>query len=110
MKKTTQTIYERLLTSSVFTGVLEKPLFQRFFEYEESEGSKKLRAYGKFVAEIYALGGSLTEGVKRLLSEDENSLDEIAQRCGFSDGYSMSKFFKKHEGLPPGKYRKSLYE
>lgn len=72
MKKTTQTIYERLLTSSVFTGVLEKPLFQRFFEYEESEGSKKLRAYGKFVAEIYALGGSLTEGVKRLLSEDEN--------------------------------------
>ena len=50
------------------------------------------------------------EKIRKLLSEDENSLDEIAQRCGFSDGYSMSKFFKKHEGLPPGKYRKSLAE
>ena len=50
------------------------------------------------------------EKIRNLLSEDENSLDEIAIRCGFSDGYSMSKFFKKHEGLPPGKYRKSLYE
>ena len=72
MKKSIQTIYERLLTVSVFSGVLEKPLFQRFFEYAEEESRKKLRAYGKFVAEIYSLGGSLTDGVKKLLAEDEN--------------------------------------
>ena len=50
------------------------------------------------------------EKIRKLLSDGEMSFDEIAEKCGFSDGYSMSKFFKKHEGLPPGKYRRSLKE
>ena len=50
------------------------------------------------------------EEIRKLLSDYELPLDEVAKRCGFADGYSMSKFFKKHEGMPPGKYRYSLKE
>lgn len=50
------------------------------------------------------------EKIRELLSDDSLSLDEIARQTGFSDGYSMGKFFKKHEGMPPGKYRYSLKE
>jgi len=50
------------------------------------------------------------EKIRELLSKDSLSLDEVAKQTGFADGYSMSKFFKKHEGMPPGKYRYSLKE
>lgn len=82
MTQKLEKIYHSLCVSSVFGGVLKQPLFERFFEYAESrETAQKLRAYGKFVAEIYTLGGSLTESVKRLLSEDENEFVKTSA-CG----------------------------
>ena len=50
------------------------------------------------------------ERIRQMLAETEASLDEIAQAVGFSDKYSMSKFFHKHEGMPPGKYRKAIHQ
>lgn len=49
-----------------------------------------------------------TETIRTLLQETELSMDDIARRTGFSDRYSMGKFFKKTEGMPPVQYRKSL--
>ena len=34
------------------------------------------------------------------------SITEIAEKCGFSDANYFIRFFKKHKGLPPGKYEK----
>ena len=48
------------------------------------------------------------ECIKNMLGETDCSLKEIAKATGFSDEYSMSKFFKKQEGMPPATYRKSL--
>lgn len=48
------------------------------------------------------------EHIRRLLGETELSIEEIAIKSGFSDRYSLSKFFKKHEGLSPAVYRASL--
>ena len=50
------------------------------------------------------------EQIRQMLAESEAPLDEIAQAAGFSDKYSMSKFFHKHEGMPPGKYRKAIHQ
>ena len=50
------------------------------------------------------------EQIRQLLAETDSSLEEIAQASGFSDKYSMSKFFHKHEGMPPGKYRKAIHQ
>ena len=47
------------------------------------------------------------EKIRQMLEENEKSLEEIACTCGFSDQYSMSKFFHRHEGFAPGKYRKA---
>ena len=49
------------------------------------------------------------ERIRQMLAETDASLDEIAQAAGFADKYSMSKFFHKHEGMPPIKYRKSIH-
>ena len=63
-----------LCMTSVFRNVLEKPLFKHFAAYLEDGATRdeKIKAYGAFVSEIYANGGSLTNLVSRLVFEDEN--------------------------------------
>lgn len=74
--KKLQTIYEKLCLVSVFSRVIEKPLFQAFFAYcelgENASAAQKNKAYSAFLAEIYRDGGSLTELVLRYVFEDEN--------------------------------------
>lgn len=48
------------------------------------------------------------EKIRSLLQETDLSMDEIARSTGFSDRYSMGKFFKKTEGMPPVQYKKSF--
>ncbi len=74
MNSKVKTLYTELCTVSVFSGVLELPIFRRFFEYaeEKSEISKQLFAYSRFVSEIYEEGGNLTNSVRRAVFENEN--------------------------------------
>ena len=67
-------LYLKLCMTSVFRNVLEKPLFKHFAAYLEDGATRdeKIKAYGAFVSEIYANGGSLTNLVSRLVFEDEN--------------------------------------
>ncbi len=66
-------LYLRLCMSSIFKGVLEKPLFKSLEEYcRATEKDRKIRAYASFAAEIYEHGGSLTDLACRLVFEDEN--------------------------------------
>ncbi len=41
-----------------------------------------------------------------LLDRGDLTIDEIAERCGFTDRFHLSKVFKKAKGLPPAEYRK----
>ena len=47
------------------------------------------------------------EKIKQLLSETDMTLDSISEVCGFADRFTMGKFFKKFEGMPPGEFRRS---
>ena len=47
------------------------------------------------------------EKIKLLLSETDMTLDDISDECGVADRFTMGKFFKKLEGMPPGEFRKS---
>ena len=40
-----------------------------------------------------------------LLLNTTKSVSDIALQCGFSDVYSFSHSFKKHNGISPSKYR-----
>ncbi len=66
------------------------------------------KEYGKTIKELVT--SARLEYIRELLSDRSYSLKDIALKSGFADEYSMGKFFKKHEGLPPGKYRYSLTE
>ena len=48
------------------------------------------------------------EAASRLLREPELSIQVIAEKLSFSDQSSFGKFFKKHTGISPLKYRQTL--
>lgn len=57
----------------------------------------------------HALRESLQmEKIRALLSETDMSLAAIAAEVGFADAFSLGRFFKRHEGLPPAAYRRAL--
>ncbi|MBQ8343131.1 MAG: ATP-binding protein [Clostridia bacterium] len=66
-------IYAKLCLCTVFRKVTEKPLFKAFERYclAESQNEKR-KAYAAFTELVYEDGGSLTDSVVRLVSEDEN--------------------------------------
>ena len=45
------------------------------------------------------------ERAKALLSELNSTVDQVAQKSGFSDAKYFSTVFKKFVGVPPSKYR-----
>ncbi len=75
MENKLQKIYFQLCSISVFVSVTTHPLFTAFEEYCQAPPSDicaKMKAYAKFVSEIYKGGTSLTELVTRLVFEDKN--------------------------------------
>ncbi len=49
-----------------------------------------------------------TEAASRLLRNPDLTIQQIAERLSFSDQSSFGKFFKKHAGISPLKYRQKL--
>ena len=49
-----------------------------------------------------------TETASRLLRDPEMTIQQIASAMSFSDQSSFGKFFKKHTGMSPLKYRQNL--
>jgi len=41
----------------------------------------------------------------RMLLSSDDSIDEVAERCGFANRYYFSRVFAKRMGTPPAKYR-----
>lgn len=48
------------------------------------------------------------EEASRLLRDPELTLQQVAEELSFADQSSFGKFFKKHSGMTPMKYRQSL--
>ncbi len=91
MNSKVKTLYTELCTCSVFCGVLELPIFKKFFEYaEESDICKRLIAYSRFVSEIYEGGGNLTNCVRRAVFENENVYVKSISRSHECDGCIVS--------------------
>ena len=66
-------IYLDLCMCSVFRSVLDKPLLLHLADYaRETDPDKKIRAYAAMISEVYSVGGSLSEAVRRIVFEDEN--------------------------------------
>jgi transcriptional regulator GlxA family with amidase domain len=48
------------------------------------------------------------EEASRLLRDPALTLQQIAEEMSFADQSSFGKFFKKHSGMTPLKYRQNL--
>ena len=46
--------------------------------------------------------------IEKLLNDTSLTLSEIGERMGFSNDYAFNTYFKKHNGMPPGQYRKMI--
>lgn len=71
--------------------------------------SKKFKRATGFGFKEYLLKLRLQEAALRLISTDE-SVTEIALRCGFNDSNYFGAVFKKEFGTPPLQYRKHTEE
>lgn len=49
------------------------------------------------------------ENAVKLLSEDNNSMGDIAEMCGFTSVYSFSRAFKSYTHKSPTEYKKELW-
>ena len=67
-------LHFHICSSAVFRGVLTSPVFTLFGAYCRSAADDlaRMNAYAEWVAELYRLGGNLTEITKDLLLSDEN--------------------------------------
>lgn len=54
------------------------------------------------------MGSMRIEMAARMLRDPELTIQEVAEAMSFSDQSSFGKFFKKHTGLSPLKYRQNL--
>lgn len=76
-----------------FVGVERSYLYRLFLKELQVSPKKYLTSYRLLVAQD-------------LLTNTQLSIDDISQRCGFSDNSVFSKAFSKNIGLSPLQYRK----
>ena len=81
---------------SVFHRLLDKPLFVHFARiFSSVNDADKISSYSAFVYEIYSMGGSLTDAVRRLVFEDENVY--IKTRAAGTEPSDVINASVKHE-------------
>jgi len=79
-------------------------------ELTRASGASKTLLQNKFRAglgrtPLQEIHRQRIEYAKEILCETNFSLEEIAERCGFSDQAQFSKLFRKIEGSSPGRFR-----
>ena len=92
MENTLQQLHVRLCSCAVFRGVLQDPVFGFFAAYcKAKDKAEKMQQYAAFVSRIYEKGGSLTELVKELVFQDENTyIKSVAQGVAVSEKMKAS--------------------
>jgi len=98
----TEYISENFSQEFTLDDISEKAGFSKYYF------SKFFKASTGFGYKEFVLITRLREA-KKLLSQTDLSVCEIAFQCGFNDSNYFSNIFKKKEGLSPLSYRKNKY-
>ena len=103
-KKTEQ--IKKFLSDNLETKMTVSDISAQFFMSERQLTRICRKEYNMTVHELKQ--NLQLEKIRFMLTNTDCSLKEIAEVSGFSDEYSMSKFFRKYESLPPVKYRNAI--
>ena len=109
LEKKTSAVAEGIrafILDNIGTKMHTSDIAAQFFLTERQLAGVCMRDNKMTVSELKR--GIRLELIKQLLPDTDLSLEEIAARTGCSDEFTMSKFFKKHEGMPPGKFRDGM--
>jgi AraC family transcriptional activator of mar-sox-rob regulon len=74
---------------------------------DRSSLSRLFRRYHGEPLAAYIRAERLNRAVRRL-RESGDTLEEIAQTCGYADAFSFGKAFRTYFGQSPGRYRAAL--
>lgn len=78
----------------------------KLFVFEGKDGSYQVSRHWHRSVEIFLVLELRTQAGYRLLMNTEMAVGEIALECGFPDGRSFSKAFRRRYGMAPAAYRK----
>lgn len=98
----------RFISDNLIENPSVSDIAAQFYVSERQLQRICINGYGMNVSELRK--SIRSREISRLLAETTLTLGDIANMTGFSDRYSMSKFFKSSEGLSPAKYRASILE
>ena len=122
----TQLIHWIYMNSKVKANSDNKDTFQKMLSIiNESDGmtslselSRRLHLDKHYLCRLFKERSGVTlseylaekafEKSRKLLESTAYSVEDIAQKCGFSSQASFSRFFKRKCGVSPSKFRKSL--
>ena len=100
-------------SDSILKGFAE--LLSRHIQTETSLDfyAEKLCISKQYLSLIRVTAGTIiavmrTEVASRLLRDPDLTIQQIASKLSFADQSSLGKFFKKHTGVSPMKYRQTL--
>ncbi|GIP32485.1 helix-turn-helix domain-containing protein [Paenibacillus sp. J2TS4] len=79
-----------------YSGMTPSVFYQQFKEYTS-------------LTPLQFITKKRMEKARRLLTEGEARISEVAQAVGYNDVYYFSRVFKKTVGVPPFRYMKSLH-
>ena len=105
-----------------YSPVIKKCIEKIFFEYNEHITLNSLATYCAVTPSYLSLqfhketNMTVTDYIQNvrldkailLLNSTSDSIQEIANLCGFSDSNYFTRIFKKKKGLTPKEYRKSI--
>ena len=94
------------LASHIYTKVTIEELCDRFHFGKSHICEVFRRATGDSILQYY-LKLKLTEA-KRMLHEESTTISEISERLGFESASYFSRIFRRHVGMTPGEFRKTV--
>lgn len=94
-------IQEHYMEDITLEGIAE------LFSFSPTYLSRIFRKYANVNYKTYVLNVRVEYAFKELLNTDQ-SINKIAESCGFPDGRSFAKAFQKRFGISPDKYRRAI--
>lgn len=68
------------------------------------------KGFRKYIGQTFKsyINELLLQKAQELLINSDDTVQEIAFKLGYHDPYYFQRFFRKHTGIPPAKYRKMV--
>lgn len=97
---------EQIIRDNIDRGITAEFVSNQLFLSLKQLNRLTLERRGASVSQL--ISKIRLDKVKQLLAGGNDTMAEIAEKTGFSSGYSLSRFFVRSQGISPGRYRREI--